>query len=257
MGFTGKLLKSLTRFFLVLHWVALLYAVVAPILLWVPVIYYAVGAFYVPPALAPVEPLSLELLDLLGLAIPPHLTGSHPLLALGVLMGIVLLKLLIYSALGKNRVHGVPVAWIPAAYTVIALLVVASILLSSTSLMSLKWILALLLAAPVYTVPMDLVVFSYVKFRNAVKRDEPRMWIPVLVALWTAIPWLTLAIIIAIYQVPETSWISLIASIPVSMRIAITALQLLYIALYIHSGGTAILEAGKNTHTTQTTTPSS
>jgi len=269
MGFTVKLLKSLTRFFLVLHWVALLYAALASGLAAGLAGAYAVGPLFIPVLLAPVGPLSLASYGLLPIILLFFLSPWNPeyvlLYRVSVIVALIALKVLIYLAVRRNRVYGVSAVLLLLAYFSLLLLIEAVVLLALPGLIPgpvLEKLVLSLSIALACTAPMDLVVFSYVKFRDAVKGIEPRKWIPILVALWTAMPWLVIAIIVIItailqHSTPEISWTSPSDLIPIYAETAITALQLLYIALYIHSGGVAILEAGENTHTTQTTTPSS
>jgi len=85
----------------------------------------------------------------------------------------------------------------------------------------------------VFTVPMDLVVFSYVKFRDAASGTESEKWIPALVALWTIMLWSMPVIVIWVWRM----WLpDLWTIILMSARAAITAVQLSYVALYIRIG---------------------
>jgi len=260
MGFTERFLKSLTKIFLGLHWIAAFYAVIESML---PIfdlpIYYVAGFLFIPLFFAPVGPLSLTLFDLLGLMIIPFYflatLRARLLIALGVAAGIVILKFFAYSAVRKNKVLGVSATWILTAYTVIILLTMTSVLLAFLSYFPSPETMPVI--ALVFTVPMDLVVFSYVKFRDAVRGVESEKWIPALATLWTAIPSFTFVTIIELHWLPETFWRSTSAFILTFMRIAIAAVQSLYVALYaalyIRSGGVA-LEAERSVYAAQTTT---
>jgi len=261
MGFTVKLLKSLTRFFLVLHWVALLYAVLASGIA-AGIGAYFIGPLFIPVLLAPVGPLSLVSYGLLPILLLFFLFPWNPEYALlyrvSVIVVFAALKALIYLAVRRNRVHGVSAALLLLAYFSLFLLVEAIVLLALPGLIPgpvpEKLTLSLSIAL-LYSFPMDLVVFSYVKFRDAVKGVEPRKWIPILVALWTAIP-------LSVFTVAIPGWLSdpswaPFSYIATSTGITIVALQLLYIALYVRRGGVVVLEAEQNTYTAQTATPGS
>jgi len=262
MGFTGKFLDFFTNLFIGLHWVALLYAVIAPGLAAGIIGTYITAPLFIPAFLASIGSLSLVthgvLLILILISSFSPYPQSTPLYRLSVIVALIALKALIYLAVRRNRVRGVSAVLPPLAYFSVLLLVEAVVLLALPGLIPepvLEELMAILLIALVYTVPIDLVTFSYVKFRDAVKGAEPRMWIPVLVALWTAMPWLTFTVImLQRLSEPFHVWTSF-TPIAMSTGIAITALQILYIALYIHSGGAVTLEAGKNTQTAQTTAP--
>jgi len=239
MGFTGKLLKSLTRFFLVLHWIALLYAALASGFAAGLAGAYAVGPLFIPVLLAPIGPLSLVSYGLLPILL---LFSSY---RLSVIVALIALKALIYLAVRRNRVHGVSAALLLLAYFSLLLLIEAVVLIALPGLIPepvLEKLMLSLSIALACTAPMDLAVFSYVKFRDAVKGVEPRKWIPTLVALWTAIP-------LSVFTVAIPRWLSdpswaPFSYIATSTGITIVALQLLYIALYIHSRGIVTLEAG-------------
>jgi len=260
MGFTERFLKSLTKIFLGLHWIAAFYAVMEPVLLiygfW---IYYIMGFLLIPLFFAPAGPLSLILFDLYGFMIPAYLAVSevHLLLVLGVAVGIIILKFFIYSAIKENRVLDVSAARILIAYTAAVLLIMASIMLGLLlpylphSLRTLSGMIRLLITFLVYTVPMDLVTFSYVKFRDAVRGAEPRLWIPVLATLWTAAPSPTFVIIILHWVGLPDFWNPFTITF-ISTRTAITALQLSYIALYIRGGGAVVLKSEKSIYAAQT-----
>jgi len=260
MGFAERFLKSLTDLFLGLHWIAVFYAVMEPMILiygfWV---YYVVGFLLIPLFFAPAGPLSLTLFDLYGLMAPAYLVApeAHLLLVLGVAVGIVILKFFIYSAVRRNRVLGVSAARLLFAYTAAVLLILISIMLGLLlpylpySLRTLSGMIRLLTTFLVYTVPMDLTIFSYVKFRDAVRGAEPRLWIPVLAALWTAVPSLTFVVIILRWVGLPDFWNPFTITF-ISARTAITALQLTYIALYIRSGGAAVQKQEKSVYAAQT-----
>jgi len=256
MSFAEEFLKSLTDLFLGLHWIAAFYAVVEPmILIYGFLIYYAIGFLLIPLFFVPVGPLSLDIFDLYGLMAPLYFaTEAHPLLVLGAIVGVVLLKFFTYLAVRKNRVLGAPAAWILSAYTAAVLLIMVSVF-SLYSWLTQVGIPRMLLGILLYTVPMDLVVFSYVKFRDAASGTESEKWIPALVALWTAIPSFTFVTIIELHWLPETFWRSAFAVILTFMRIAIAAVQSLYVALYAYIRGRGVaLEAGKGVYAAQTTT---
>jgi len=261
MGFTGKFLDFFTDLFIKLHWVAILYAVLASGIA-AGIGAYFIGPLFIPILLAPIGPLSLVSYGLLPIILLFFSSPWNPEYALlyrvSVIVVFAALKALIYLVVRRNRVHGVSAALLLLAYFSLFLLVEAVVLLALPGLIPEpvpeKLVLGLLIAL-LLSFPMDLVIFSYVKFRDAVKGVEPRKWIPILVALWTAIP-------LSVFTVAIPRWLSdpswaPFSYIATSTGITIVALQLLYIALYIHSGGTAMLEAGENTHAMQTTTPSS
>jgi len=265
MSFAEEFLKSLTKIFLGLHWIAAFYAVMEPMILiygfW---IYYAIGFLLIPLFFAPVGPLSLNMFDLYGLMAPLYFaTEAHLFLVLGVAVGIIILKFFIYSAIKKNRVLNFSATWILIAYTAAVLLILVSVIMIALqpylphSSRTLSGMLRLLTTFIVFTVPMDLVIFSYVKFRGAVRGAESEKWIPALAALWTAIPSFTFVTIIELHWLPETFWRSTSAFILTFMRIAIAAVQslyvALYVALYIRSRGVA-LEAERSVYAAQTTT---
>jgi len=255
MGFTGKFLDFFTDLFIKLHWVAVLYAVLASGIA-AGIGAYFIGPFFILVVLAPVGPLSLVSYGLLPILLLFFSSPWYPeyalLYRLSVIVVFAALKALIYLAVRRNRVHGVSAALLLLAYFSLLLLVEAVVLLALPGLIPEpvpeKLVLGLSIAL-LLSFPMDLVVFSYVKFRDAVKGVEPRKWIPILVALWTAMPWLVIAIIVIItvilnHEMPKISWTSPSDLIPIYAETAITALQLLYIALYIHSRGIVTLEAG-------------
>jgi len=257
MSFAEKFLKSLTDLFLGLHWIAAFYAVIESMLpIFALPIYYVAGFLFIPLFFAPAGPLSLTLFDLLGLMIPFYflaILGAHFFIALEVAAGIVILKFFIYSAIRRNRVLGVPAARILIAYTVIILLTMTSVLLAFLSYFPSPEIMPVI--ALVYTVPMDLVVFSYVKLRDAVSGVESEKWIPALVALWTAMLWPMLAIVIVSHVLLWARLPNLLDSfafIFISARAAITALQLSYIALYVRGGGAVVLKSEKSIYAAQT-----
>jgi len=253
MGFTDKFLKSLTDLFLGLHWIAAFYAVMEPMILICPhliLLMYYVVVFLLALLLllAPAGPLSLVLFDLFGLMFPSNFAiKAHLLLALGVAIGIVILKFFIYSAIKENRVLGVPAAWILTAYTATVSFVLASVLLTfspppAATIATVRvGMLRLLPSVLFYTVPMDLVVFSYIKFRDAIHRAESGRWIPTLAALWTAMLWPMPATIILLRARSPGFW-NPFTVILMSARAAITALQLSYIALFVCSRDATLLK---------------
>jgi len=248
MGFTGKFLDFFTDLFIKLHWVAVLYAVLASGIA-AGIGAYFIGPFFILVVLAPVGPLSLVSYGLLPILLLFFSSPWNPEYALlyqvSVIVALIALKTLIYLAVRRNRVHGVSAALLLLAYFSLLLLIEAVVLIALPGLipepvpekLTLGLSIALLLSFP-----MDLVIFSYVKFRDAVKGVEPRKWIPILVALWTAIP-------LSVFTVAIPRWLSdpswaPFSYIATSTGITIVALQLLYIALYIHSRGIVTLEAG-------------
>jgi len=251
MGFTDKFLRSLTKFFLILHRIAIPCAVVTPILMWLYPINYVVFLLIIFLLLfAPVGPLSLEVFDLAIEFINSCLSISSltdppacPLLVLGVVIGIFILKSFIYLAIRRNRMLDVSATWILAACTLaVSLTLFSAILAISPPLhlwLSLWGMLKVLTIILVFTVPMDLVTFSYVKFRDAVRGVESEKWIPALVALWTAMLWSTPVIVIWKWRM----WLpDLWTIILMSARAAITAVQLSYIALFVRSRDALLLK---------------
>jgi len=249
MGFTERFLKSLTNIFLGLHWVAAFYAVVAPALIfgggfWICLVVGFVCLLLVPLLFAPIGPLSLALSCLL--AIPVLTFGSavpqvHPLLALGVATGTVILKFFIYSAIRRNKLLDDPAIWAPITYTAAVLLILV-FAFSQYSLLTLQGMLEVSTFILAFTVPMDLIVFSYVKFRDAVRGAEPRRWILALVALWTAMLWFAPVVVILVWGMWSPDLWNPFTIALVFTRIAITAVQLSYIALFVRSGDAVLLK---------------
>jgi len=138
MRFANRFLNTLTNLFLCLHLIAIFCAVVAPILMWLPPINFAVGFLLIFFLLfAPVGPLSLEIFDLAiafinfclsisSLTDPP----ACPLLVLGAVAGIVILKFFIYLAIRRNRILGVSATWILALCTLAVSLTLFSVILA-------------------------------------------------------------------------------------------------------------------------------
>jgi len=253
MSFAEKFLKSLTDLFLVLHRIAIPCAVVTPILMWLyPINYVAFLLIVFFLFFAPVGPLSLEVFDLAVAFINSCLSISsltdppaYLLLVLGVVVGIVILKSFIYLAIRRNIMFGVSATWILAACSAaVSLTLFSEILAISPSLhlwLSLWGMLKVLTIILVFTVPMDLVVFSYVKFRDAVRGVESEKWLPVLAALWTAMLWPMPAVIILHWVGLPDFW-NPFTVILISTRAAITVVQLSYIVLFVRSGDAVLLK---------------
>jgi len=227
MGFTDKFLKSLTDLFLGLHRIAIFYAILAPGLIVPVVAAFILGPLYAPAFFVPVGPLSI----VVNAVIP--FFGVSPLPAVPA---YIALKVLVYLAIRRNKLLGVSAVWPPMIYFSILLLITLSGLLVEPTL---ELLLTDLVIALRVSTPLDLVTFSYVKFRDAVHGAEHRLWIPALAALWTAVLWPTPVIVIWVWRMrlPDLWTIILM-----SARTAITALQLLYIALFIRSRDALLLK---------------
>jgi len=226
MGFTEKLLKSLTNIFLGLHWIAALYAILAPGLIVPVVAAFILGPLYVPAFLIPVGPLSIVVN-----AIIPFF-GVSPLPAIPA---YIALKVLVYLAIRRNRMLGASAVLVPLIYFLLLLIVAAATLLSLPGLIpglsALDRFLTGLVIALRGSTPMDLTTLSYVKFRDAVRGAESKLWIPALVALWVSMLWLLSAMGIPQPWLIPALWNAVITC----LWIAVTAIQLLYVALYIYA----------------------
>jgi len=237
MRLVDRFLDLFTKLFLVLHWIAVPFAVIAPLFIYPVIALELMRIAFVPLAptlFVPLGPLSLAMHDVVATLSSFLVFGalSVSALTLGV-AALIIVKSSVYLAVRRNRALGVSAVWPPMTYfLILSLIALPGLLVEPT----LEALLKGLSFALISSTPLDLVIFSYVKFRDAVRGAEPERWIPALVALWTAALWPVPVIAIAVLRWADRFMITL-----VSTRAAVTILQLSYMALYIRIGRGATL----------------
>ncbi len=173
------------NFFLKLHYLAMFYTffVVPLFILGGYLGKFITFPFILMVFLAPIGPTSTVIQGIyLYMLLPPEFSPRYnPLLYVTV---ITVFKIPIYAFLKRTIIINHSTS-----------LVLLIITLITCSISTLVWRhIAALVASLVVTVSMDLVVFSYVKFRDATNGIASRKWIPILTILWSLAIWLPVII---------------------------------------------------------------
>ncbi len=173
---------------------------------------------------APIGPISIALegVRLCTLLPPPLLPlefspGYNPLL---VIIIVISFKFLIYVYLRRTKVAG------KSTPLILSIATLATCIISTLA----WWYIAVLPASLVVTISMDLTVFSYVKYRDALNGMASREWILVLPILWSLMIWSPI-----IYSRKWLDWIEhMFSPIPIAIIIAVwTTITIVQLALAI------------------------
>lgn len=166
----------------------------------VPIVVLEIGGFlgfvvtypfisFLPPA--PIGPLSFALLSLHLSYYVFDLQNPHTLYVIGIIM-IIILKFFIYRSLRGTKI----VKFSSSRILIMAMLATYLIeILRTCSLVtiifySLKVCYYAIASSLIATLSIDLTTFSYIKYRDSIKNQAYRKWIPILASLWSLIIWL-------------------------------------------------------------------
>jgi len=179
-----NILSRATNFFLKLHYVALFYAFIDVLAIMGYIGIYIAFPFSVLAFFIPIGSTALTS-PYLALFI---LYGVLPRLPIYILISIAItLKLILYMNLRGAQI---------SRYSVVKVLLLATITIQLYSIliyesMALSIVSAITVGILV-SIPMDLAIFSYVRYRDAVSGKASRAWIVALPALWSLTLWLPL-----------------------------------------------------------------
>ncbi len=217
--------RSLVFFFKV-HFIALFYAfLIVPL----AILGGFVGLFISYPFIllalfAPIGPISFALEGIyLYTLLPPEFSSSYnPPLIIIIVIGF---KFFIYVYLRRTKIANYPT---PLILSIATLITCAIPILFWWRIVG--FVAGLLITSLVVTISMDLVVFSYVKYRDALNGMASREWILVLPILWALMIWSPM-----IHSREWLDWMEhMFSPIPITTIIAVwTTITVVQLALAI------------------------
>ncbi len=195
MSITNRgFLRVAIDFFLKIHYLALFYAfIMVPLgVIGGFIGMYITYPFILPAILVPIGPLSI---CVHGMYPPYGLYSllSHPYLnPLHAIAVVVALKCIVYMFLRGRRLHkySAILLLLAVAFTMGAIVLVALVLVYSAYFLYWEHFIAFIRSYLSITILMDLTVLSYVKYKDVVCGKASRVWMPVLVFLWSFLIWL-------------------------------------------------------------------
>ena len=224
-----RVLGKLAGFFLGLHYIAFIYAFVLIPLTAGGGAYSVFGYLYVLLiAFIPIGPLPLCMHIVMLLV---RLLQCYMGYAFLIATAIIAFKCVMYFLLRRYRVYGFSAVFVAASATFIIFLftVGAAAMVGGPPEFIVRVVITYSLIS---TIPIELTLFSYVKYRDAVNGRAPKIWVPSLTILWVTVLWLSMIYyafkpptIYGIYNV-------LFQPVTVSIWVAISIIQVLFSILY-------------------------
>ncbi len=241
----SKFLNNLTDFYLKVHYVTSIYFFIMPFIILSPL-----AAYFVLPLLCllfffPIGSLSFPLsflilshMMLYGLF--PHFSFMLPnTMIIAVIITVfsmtLVLKFVMYRSLKRHKLGNYPASIIVILTTLLFSLItsiIAKIIAPYLNVIAIAKLTSVLLFN---SLSIDLTVFSYVKYRDAIKGMIPRVWISLLAILWSTILWMPYGMYLVLFFSPSI-YITIewnIYSILMTITwIAVTALQITYAIVF-------------------------
>ncbi len=211
------------EFFLKIHYVALFYAFfVVPL----AILGGSLGAFLTGPfvSLALLVPLGPISISVYGMHFLFSLFSQYNNLFWAITVAIII-KFITYVFLRRSKLLNYSIILV---LLIIALTTCVLSTLARGNLIAFSYGLLL-------TVSMDLVVFSYVKFRDATNGIASRKWIPILTILWSLMIWISIITNTGVWlNWLRTMFNPISPTIIIDIWIIITVVQVLFSIKYYY-----------------------